>query len=283
MNRLLSYATLMLSRLLDLKEREVALGDIAELGYVGGQACTNMLGLVLRRQMQPREQSRPWFRLIIMIIPIASLLASFCNQLGCKLFPILVMWSRHHVAYATGLRLSAEAFGLSLDVAALLLWSWTFGFAVGALARRTVYVPTIVFCLICVALDWRLGPTYIVLLWTTAWFWLLLVIMCLLVLAPAYHGLYHGAASSKIGRKSAVFLTAGIAVAGILAMWTRGWDSLVMENWSQGGGPLTVLQLVRNGATWEAVSSHLLALSALTLPAFYLLGEEIVRGFSARN
>ena len=283
MSRLLSYATLTLSRLLDPREREVVLGDVAELGYVGGQAFTSMLGLVLRRQLQPLKQWRPWFVLVTMVIPIAALLASFCNELGGKLVPVLVMWSHHHVAYATGLKPSAEVFDLFLNVAALVLWSWTCAFAVRALARTTIYVPSIVFCVICLAMGWRLGPISIVLLWTTAWGWLPVVIMCLLVLAPAYHGLRHGAASSKIGGKRLVFLAVGIAVVGILAIWTRGWDGLAMENWSQGGGPLTLVQLVRGGAAWEAVASHLLAISVLTSPALYLLAEQISRRMAKRG
>lgn len=109
MNRPFHYATLMLSRLLDPREREVALGDVAELGYVGGQGFTSMLGLVMRRQWHPWKQWRPWFVLVAMAIPIAALLASFCNQLDGQLFPVLVMWSHHRVAYATGLKPSAEA------------------------------------------------------------------------------------------------------------------------------------------------------------------------------
>jgi hypothetical protein len=277
MNRLFGYATAMVSRFLDPREREVALGDVAELGYLGGQAFTSMLGLVLRRQLHPWKQWRPWFVLVAMVIPIAALLASFCNQLGGKLFPVLVMWSHHRVAYAMGLKPSAEAFGLFLNVAALMLWSWTCGFAVGALARTTVYVPSIVFCVICVAMGWRLGPISIALLWTTAWGWLPVVITGLLVLAPAYHGLRYGAASSKIRQQRLVFFSVGIAAASIVAMWTRGWDGAAMENWSQGGSPLTLVQLVSSGAAWEAVASHLVEIFVLTSPALYLSAEQISR------
>ena len=276
MNRLLRHATLMLSRLLDPQEREVALGDVAELGYTGGQAFTSMLGLVLRRQW------RPWFVLVTMVVPIATLLASFCNDLGCKLFPILVMWSHHHLTYATGLKPSAEAFGLFLKAAALALWSWTCAFAVGVVARGTKYVPSIAFCLVCVAMGWRFGPISIVLLWATAWGWLPVLIVFLLVLTPAYHGLRHGAAFSKLGEGRLVFLLVGMAVAGILALWTQGWDRLAMENWSRGGDPLTLVQLVRSGAAWEAAVSHLLAISLLTSPVLYLLTEQIARGMGKR-
>jgi hypothetical protein len=75
----------------------------------------------------------------------------------------------------------------------------------------------------------------------------------------------------------------GIAVAGILAMWTRGWDGLAMESWGQGGGPLTLVQLVRSGAAWEAAASHLLAISVLTSPALYLLAEQISRRMGKRG
>ncbi len=283
MSRLLSCATLMLSRLLDPREREVALGDVAELGYVGGQAFMSILGLVLRRQLQPWKQWQPRFVLTIMITPIAALLASFCNELGGKLFPVLLMRSHHHMAYATGLKPSAEAFSLFLNVAALVLWSWTCGFAVGALARTSNYVPVIVFCAICLAMEWRFAPTSIMLLWTTVWFWLPVVIMCLLVLAPAYHGLRRAAASSRVGPKRPVFLAVGIAIAGTLAMWTRGWGGLAMENWSQGGGPLSLVQLFRSGAAWGGVASHLLSISVLTSPSLYLLAEQISRRMAKRE
>jgi hypothetical protein len=274
---LLSRTTLTLSRLLDPDEREVALGDVAELGYVGGQALAIILGLVLRRQLQLWKQWRPWFVLVSMVIPIAVLLAYLSNELGGKLFPVLVMWSRHHVAYATGLKPSAEAFDLLLNVAALVLWSWTCAFAVGVLARKTMYVPIIVFCVVCLATGWRLGPNAMVPLWTTAWGWLPVAIICLLVMAPAYHGLRYGAASSTIGRERLVLLAVGIAVVGVLAMWTRGWDGFAIENWSAGGGPLTLTRLIRSEASWEAVAGHLLTMLVLTSPPLHLLAEQISR------
>jgi|HubBroStandDraft_6_1064221.scaffolds.fasta_scaffold13694_3 hypothetical protein len=50
-----------------------------------------------------------------------------------------------------------------------------------------------------------------------------------------------------------------------------------MENWSRGGAPLTLAQLVNCAGFWEAISGRLLTLFVLTSPALYLLAVEGAR------
>ncbi len=87
----------------------------------------------------------------------------------------------------------------------------------------------------------------------------------------------------KIRWRRVVFLAIGVATASILVMWTQGWDGVVMENWSQGGAPLTLVELISRGDAWEAVASHTLTVFVLTSPAIYLLAEEISQGMGKRG
>jgi hypothetical protein len=86
---------------------------------------------------------------------------------------------------------------------------------------------------------------------------------------PARCGIFENAGSAPA--------FAGTAVFGVLAMWTRGWDGAAMENWSRGGAPLTLAQLVNCAGFWEAISGRLLTLFVLTSPALYLLAVEGAR------
>jgi hypothetical protein len=103
------------------------------------------------------------------------------------------------------------------------------------------------------------------------------VIEFLMILQPAHKGLRHGAASSRMQVPRLLSLAAGTAVFGVLAMWTREWDGAAMENWSRGGAPLTLAQLVNCAGFWEAISGRLLTLFVLTSPALYLLAVEGAR------
>ena len=44
-----------------------------------------------------------------------------------------------------------------------------------------------------------------------------------------------------------------------------------MENWSQGGAPLSLMQLASRGDAWDGVIGHLLAIIVFPSPALYLL------------
>ena len=280
--RLWSSANRLLSQSLDPREREIVLGDFAELGHSGLRALQGLLGLVLRRQVQPWKEWRPWFVLLAVVLPISPLLASLSDELGGQLFPVLVMWSHHRVFYDTGLKPSAFVFGFLLKAAALMVWSWSVAYALGALSRTTRYVQGIVLFLLCLTIGGSSSPMSFALLWISPWGWMPVVVEFLMVLLPGQHGLRHGAAPARLRVRWMLALAAGTAMLGLLAMWTRGWGGAVMENWSQGGAPLSLIQLASRRDVWQTASGYLLTVLVLTSPAFYLLAEAILRGHRGR-
>jgi hypothetical protein len=270
MNRLWSYATLLLARFLDPREREVALGDVAELGLEGRRGFAGMLGLVMRRQLQPWKRTQAWLVLFAMVLPIATLLAFSSNDLSAQLFPPLIMWLRHHGSYSTGVTPGAEVFGLLLEVTAIVLGSWSCGFAVGTLSHGTRFVDGLLFFVtLLVAMSAAVTPFSLFSFRCTWWGVLPVVIAFLLILAPGYYGLSRGV--SRIQVRGLVGLAIATGVLGVLTAWVQGWGAAAMENWSQGGSALTLIQLMRSKTAWVAVIDSLFAIFVLTLPVLYLL------------
>ena len=71
-----------------------------------------------------------------------------------------------------------------------------------------------------------------------------------------------------------VGLAIATGVLGVLTAWVQGWGAAAMENWSQGGSALTLIQLMRSKTAWVAVIDSLFAIFVLTLPVLYLLVQQ---------
>jgi hypothetical protein len=83
-----------------------------------------------------------------------------------------------------------------------------------------------------------------------------------------------------------IFLAVGIGVLGVLTAWVQGWGAAAMENWSQAGSALTLLQLLRSKMAWAEVSGYLPAIFLLTSPALYLLADQALyrtRGLASKS
>jgi hypothetical protein len=121
--------------LLEPLEREVVLGDLAEMGRGAWRGLGDVLGLAARRQLALWRNWRPWA-------------ASLGLALPASLF--LMGWSVAASETLAGLfREPAQARLLWLSISQLFLvisWAWLAGFVVGAVSRRTLWASALGFC-----------------------------------------------------------------------------------------------------------------------------------------
>jgi hypothetical protein len=270
MRNLWIRCTQALSRTLDSVERETALGDLAELGTTDRRAFQGMLGLVLRRQLGHWREWEPWFVLIAIVVPVCPLLAT--QSLGVNYFPNLVMWFHYGISYRTGVSSGALLAEICFRASALITWSWTSAFALGALSRKTISANGVLFSLMYAVFAVYRGTYPIRALWLTPWAWSPVVSDLLVVLLPAYCGLRNSAKSPRSTPPWLIPMAAWTVTIGGFAFWTQGWYDAALDNWSHGASALTLFQLAQRPDVWEAFVAHLLTLAVLTGPIVYLLG-----------
>jgi hypothetical protein len=117
------------SGLLEPREREAVLGDLAEAGNPMFHGLLDVLGLALRRQMLLWKSWRPWVSAFGVALP---------NSFQLMGFSLLVSEMFQHVL---GARSGMNALGLLFcRFALLVVLAWSCGFAVGAVSRRTLWV-----------------------------------------------------------------------------------------------------------------------------------------------
>jgi hypothetical protein len=278
MRNLWIRSTQALSRSLDTGERETVLGDLAELGMSDRQAFKGILGLVLRRQLGFWKEWEPWFVLVAIVVAVCPLLAT--QSMGLNFFPNLVMWFHHGIAYRTGVSSAALLAEICFRASALITWSWTSAFALGALSRKTIWANGVLFFVLCTVFAVCRGPFPVRALWLTPWAWTPVVDNFLLVLLPAYCGLHKSAKSPRTQPPWLIALAGWTVIIGGLAFWTKGWYGAALDNWSQGAPALTLMQLAQRPDIWEAFVAHLFTLAVLTGPIVYLLA---MKGFSHRR
>lgn len=133
MNRLYSWLTHKLSLALEPHERDALHGDHAELGTSGVHALRDVLGLVIRRQLQLWNHWRPWLVLLTLVIPLGSHLASQSLASGRSSTPVI------------GLSLTywQFLFGVLCMGIPLALVSWASGFAISRYAKRSMPINAI--------------------------------------------------------------------------------------------------------------------------------------------
>src|SRR5262249_23944492 len=153
MNRLCWWLVGRVSQTLEPDERDAVLGDLAESGVTCAQALRDVLGLVLRRQAAIWKDWRPWLALVGLVAPLGALLGLVSRRLadGSAIYIWLYLnnWTWAYLTNAVVRRdlahYSAVTFMGSLTLAC---WSWTSGFVLGSLTRRTVRVNGALFCLV---------------------------------------------------------------------------------------------------------------------------------------
>jgi hypothetical protein len=219
------------ARLLARDEREAVLGDLVESKENAWQGLLGVLGLVFRGQALPWKSWRPWLAGFGVALPSSFLLMGFS---------LSVSWSYLTIRCPELLRKSSLTLGsgsLVLLCQALLLigWSWTGGFVVGSLSRRTLWASTLLCyspCLFCLS-RFRVES---------------LSRFCLLLfLLPAIWGVHQGLRISRLKRNWAMILA--ITITGLMLL---GWSSRAHHWWAP---PRWTLDWVLCGPAWYLVAT----------------------------
>ena len=193
------------ARLLTRDEREAVLGDLVEADESAWQGLFGVLGLIFRREAAPWKSWRPWLAGFGVALPSSFLLMGFS---------LSVSWSYLTLRCPELLQKSSLTLGsgsLVLLCKALLLigWSWTGGFVVGSVSRRTLWASTVLCyspCLFCLS-RFRVES---------------LSRFCLfLFLLPAIWGVHQGLRISQMKLSWAIALAITITVL-MLPDWSSG-------------------------------------------------------------
>jgi len=215
------------SRLLEPDERAAVRGDLAESGETGGQALRGVLGLVVRRQAALWKHWRPWLALVGVVVPLGTLLSLVSKRTadGSAIYVWLYAnnWEWTFLGNA-GFRHDLAHFSASvlMSYVALMCWSWTTGFVLGALSRGAIQVNGVLFWLVLLLAEplgaRYLGHSLLISPWryfenNAAVFALTfyrvmfpLIVQAILVLLPSVWGMRQGSII-KIPRASALLLT----------------------------------------------------------------------------
>jgi len=227
------------AQLLESREREVVLGDLMETRESAWRGFLDVLGLAVRRQLLLWKSWRPWLASFGLAFPGSLLLMGFSISVS-QTYQKLVSST---VFNATGLTLGPGFTLLLCNVLLLVAWSWTGGFVIGSVSRRTVRVSAVlsfVPCVFCLA-RFRVES---------------LSRFCLLLfMLPAIWGVHRGLQIARIKLSSALILAAAITVLTIptwsrsgswLPNWALSWPAwyLVVMAWRS--------QAIKDGKRWRA-------------------------------
>jgi hypothetical protein len=255
MNRTCWWLVDTVSRMLEPGERDVVLGDFAESGESCGRALNDVLGLVVRRQAALWKDWRPWLVLVGLVGLVGWPLGQFSYGLSQML--ATYFWTAWHsgVRFEDGLTVSEEIVAFACQSLALISYSWTGGFVLGSLSRRTILVNGALFYMVALFSGGPLRAVYLL-----TFHGLPLLLQTVLFLLPSTWGVYVGFRQRTLGARPAIILASAIATMTLLAAWTGGWWQTARETWSGGALHEPVLGPVR-----------LLLFALVSWPAGYML------------
>jgi len=124
------------SRLLGRDDREAVMGDVAEACFGFGRALSDVLDLVIRRQVDLWKNWRPW-------------IAAFALVLPCSLSLMGLSLSVSKTVAQIALHEKGAALPLVLLGPLLLGWSWAGGYVAGSLSKRTLWASAVCCLLPC--------------------------------------------------------------------------------------------------------------------------------------
>jgi hypothetical protein len=200
------------ARLLERGEREAVLGDLLETGEGAWGGLLDILGLVIRRQLLHWKNWRPWLAAFGLALPGSLLLmgisVSFSSTYERLIDHTILIGSPQ--AIDEGL--------LQLLCCGLLLMgcSWSCGFVIGWMSRRTLWVSITSSCVACLFCLVRFREPS-------------LSRLCLfLFLLPAMWGVRQALRLIRINLALAIFLASAITTLMILpshsrGLWTLNW------------------------------------------------------------
>ena len=203
----------LVSRLLQPEEREVVQGDLLEGDESAWQSLLAVVGLVIRREAALWRNWRPWLAAFGLALPSSFLLMGFSLSVS-RAYQQLVGGP---ILHATGVTVG-PGFALFLcNVLLLAAWSWTGGFVVGSVSRRTVWVSAALSfapCLFCLE-RFRVES---------------LSRLCLVLFLPvALWGAHRGLQIAKIKRSSAIALAIAVTA---LTIPTWSSSGAWIPNWA---------------------------------------------------
>jgi hypothetical protein len=199
------------ARLLARDERDAVLGDLEESGETSWRSLCGVLGLACRREATQWKSWRPW---------LAAFGVAFPSSLLLMGISLSVTWSYLTLRCPELLEKSSLTLGsgtLMLLCKALLLvgCSWTGGFVVGSLSRRTLWASTLLCyspCLFCLA-RFRVES---------------LSRFCLLLfLVPAIWGVRQGLRTSRLKLSWAIAMAITVT-----ALMLPAWSSGAQHGWA---------------------------------------------------
>jgi hypothetical protein len=197
------------SRLLDHEEREVVLGDLLESNENAWRGMLDVFGLVFRRQAGLWRDPRPWLAAFLVALPSTYLLMTASLSVSCT-YQRLV----NHKVFVGHWPTGHEGFPLLLcHIFLLIAWSWSAGYTVGSVSRRTIWasaalatVPSCSFLCMSVA-----SP-------------------CLLLfLPPAILGVRRGGRGSRVSFRAASIFVLTLTVL-MISAWSN--QALWILNWT---------------------------------------------------
>jgi hypothetical protein len=134
-------------RFLEAAEREAVLGDLAEAAEGPWHAFTGIVGLVFRRQAALWTNWRPWVAAFGVSVPTSFMLMGNSVMLCARCVTLAE-------TRAAGQLYPAQIEVLAVQALLLAGWSWTCGYFVGSISRRTVWFSVIAYaspCLFCLS------------------------------------------------------------------------------------------------------------------------------------
>jgi hypothetical protein len=196
----------LVSRLLPPDEREVVQGDLVESGESAWQSLLAVAGLVIRREAALWRNWRPWLAAFGLAVPSSFLLMGFSLSVS-RAYQQLIGGP---ILHATGVTVGPGLALFLCNVLLLAAWSWTGGFVVGSVSRRTIWVSAALSfapCAFCLE-RFRVES---------------LSRLCLLLFLPvALWGAHKGLQVARIKRSSAIALAIAVT-------------ALTIPTWSSGG------------------------------------------------
>ncbi|NYF79237.1 hypothetical protein [Granulicella arctica] len=199
------------SLLLESEEREAVRGDLEEINEGAWSGLLDVLGLIVRREAALWKSWQPWLAAFGLAFPSSFLLMGLSLSVSRT--------SQHWInPQADGLAMGS-AWLLICHVLLLIGWSWSGGFVVGSLSRRTLWVSIAATCSPCLFCLTRFGVQS-------------LPPVCLfLFLAPAIWGVRQGLRRTRIQLSWAVILAALVTVLMVftwsnVGLWALNWALL---------------------------------------------------------
>lgn len=213
------------AQFLERDEREAVLGDLCEGGAAAHRNLFGVLGLVVRRHLAPWRDWRPWLAAFGLALPGSLCLMGLSLAVSKSFLSVLTpAFARAGVSPSPGLLLFFS------ELLLLLGWSWTGGYVLGSLSRRTIWISgalSLLPCLFCLA---RFHAES-------------LSRFCLLLfLLPAAWGLRRGLRLPSIRLRSALLLAVGVTLLTLpswhlygpwIPNWALSWPAwyIVLTAW----------------------------------------------------